>query len=243
VNALVNNMRPVTFVIDATPVNPSLHRGKSEETKYYAEFVSALRQSQRRPTKNNDENATMPFGQVLGGVSNDGEEYYTNRYSKEGFSSFPRHLHRVGDGIVEYDNDDNDDNNDDGDSSPGGMAYISISARHALPPSKYPRGKLPQIIANDIVTNVNGPATTNYNNIWMANEQQSPPQQPHPSTSSSHGVIGGRVTPTPVDLGDWYDCCDVAMLRCVWATVVTVVPCGWSVGQCRCARAPSKKMV
>ena len=242
-NALVNNMRPVTFVIDATPVNPSLHRGKSEETKYYAEFVSALRQSQRRPTKNNDENATMPFGQVLGGVSNDGEEYYTNRYSKEGFSSFPRHLHRVGDGIVEYDNDDNDDNNnDDGDSSPGGMAYISISARHALPPSKYPRGKLPQIIANDNVTNVNGPATTNYNNIWMANEQQSP-QQPHPSTSSSHCAIGGRVTPTPVDLGDWYDCCDVAMLRCVWATVVTVVPCGWSVGQCRCARAPSKKMV
>ena len=34
-----------------------------------------------------------------------------------------------------------------------------------------------------------------------------------------------------VDLGDWYDCCDVAMLRCVWATVVTVVPCGWSVGR------------
>ena len=36
--------------------------------------------------------------------------------------------------------------------------------------------------------------------------------------------------------GDWCDCCDVAMLRCVWATVVTVVPCrlvGW-------ARAPSK---
>ena len=43
-----------------------------------------------------------------------------------------------------------------------------------------------------------------------------------------------------VDLGDWYDCCDVAMLRCAWATVVTVVPCGWSVGRCISARAPSK---
>ena len=25
--------------------------------------------------------------------------------------------------------------------------------------------------------------------------------------------------------GDWYECCDVAMLRCVCATVLTVVPC------------------
>ena len=40
-----------------------------------------------------------------------------------------------------------------------------------------------------------------------------------------------------VDLGDWYDCCDVAMLRCAWATVVTVVPCGWSVGRCISARS------
>ena len=188
-------MRPVIFVIDATHVDPP-HRSREiivgddkEGRNHYAEFVSALQQSQR------------PFGQVSGSVSNDGEEYYTNRYIKEGFSSFPRHLHRVGDGIVEYNNDDNDDDNDDGDSSPGGMAYISISARHALPPSKYPRGKMPQM-ANDNVTNVNGPATTNYNNIRMANEQQSP-QQPRPSTSSSHSVIGGRVTPTPPSSTSW----------------------------------------
>ena len=100
---------------------------------------------------------------------------------------------------------------DDGDSSPGGgMAYISISARHALPPSKYPRGKLPQIMANDdnVVTNNDGPATTtNYNNMWMANERQSPQQQSrHPLISLSHGAIGGRVTtptPTPPSSTSW----------------------------------------
>jgi hypothetical protein len=44
--------------------------------------------------------------------------------------------------------------------------------------------------------------------------------------------------------GDWYECCDVAMLRCVCATVLTVVPCrlvGWlSAGGCR---APSNMII
>ena len=59
---------------------------------------------------------------------------------------------------------------------------------------------------------------------------------------SSHDGMAAAVrgSMNVVDLGDWYDCCDVAMLRCVWATVVTVaLPVGWSVGQCS-ACAPSK---
>jgi len=50
------------------------------------------------------------------------------------------------------------------------------------------------------------------------------------------GLLGGGVDECGRS-GDRYDCCDVAMLRCAWATVVTVVPCGWSVGRCISARS------
>jgi hypothetical protein len=206
-------MRPVTFVIDAT-VNPSLHRDNSEEKNFCKYFVAALQQSQQQPTKNNNDGEA-----ALGGVIGGRIEEYANRYitNKEvvcsTFSS--RHLHRWKDkeidgGIVEEFNNDNDTTDDSVVSSslPGGMAYISISARHALPPSKYPRGKLPP--AND----ASDKPTTNYNNTWMVNEQQQPPPPPqHPSAASHHG-IGGRVTltppPPPPSTTSWMSSYDIA---------------------------------
>jgi hypothetical protein len=206
-------MRPVTFVIDAT-VNPSLHRDNSEEKNFCKYFVAALQQqSQQQPTKNNNNDDDGEA--ALGGVIEGRIEEYANRYIKEvvcsTFSSSSRHLHRWKDkeidqdGIVEEFNND-DTTTDSASSLPGGMAYISISARHALPPSKYPRGKLLPPIANDASDK---PTTVNYNNTCMVNEQQQPPPSQHPSSSSHHG-IGGRVTSTPPPTASWMSSYDIA---------------------------------
>lgn len=209
-------MRPVTFVIDAT-VNPSLHRDNSEEKNFCKYFVAALQQqSQQQPTKNNNNDDGGEA--ALGGVIEGRIEEYANRYIKEvvcsTFSSSSRHLHRWKDkeidqdGIVEEFNND-DTTTDSASSLPGGMAYISISARHALPPSKYPRGKLLPPIANDASDK---PTTVNYNNTWMVNEQQQQPPSQHPSSSSHHG-IGGRVTsltPPPPSTTSWMSSYDIA---------------------------------